>query len=138
MWIKVSCKVRHLDCDCKSCQHKVHVMTRPIQRLVSYVPSRLSSIKVNSFRSIREIHTTPLCPSLVYRQTVPPVLKKQNSRGYAKIVPDPETKGISQTEYDLRRTLLMDSVPDGSVCILVGSSMKYSSDSVLYIKFISS
>jgi hypothetical protein len=132
MWIKVSCKRRHLDCDCKSGQHKFLVMTRPLQRLVSYVPSRLFCTKGFPSRDVRRIHTPAPCPSPVLRRKYLPYAKIQNSRGYAKVVPAPETKGISQTEYDLRRTLLMESVPDGSVCVLVGASMKYSSDSVLY------
>jgi intermediate cleaving peptidase 55 len=54
------------------------------------------------------------------------------TRGYARQVPVPQAKSISQTEYELRRTLLVDKLPEGSVCVLIGAGIKYASDSVLY------
>jgi hypothetical protein len=56
-------------------------------------------------------------------------------REYARQVPVPQTKSISQTEYELRRTLLVDRLPEGSVCVLIGAGIKYASDSVLYASY---
>jgi hypothetical protein len=97
------------------------------RRTPSWIPRRVPGPRL--------VHTTARSlPFLCVRLTAAPraaLFQQFPSRGYAKLVPTPETKGISQTEYDLRRTLLVDSLPDGSVCVLVGASMKYSSDSVL-------
>jgi hypothetical protein len=99
-----------------------------LRRTLSWIPRRVPGPCL--------VHTTARSlPFLCVRPTAArpraALFQQFPSRGYAKLVPTPETKGISQTEYDLRRTLLVDSLPDGSVCVLVGASMKYSSDSVL-------
>ena len=53
-------------------------------------------------------------------------------RGYARHVPVPQTTRIGQGEYDHRRKALVDSLPEGSACLLIGAGLKYASNSVLY------
>jgi len=106
-------------------------MRQPLQRLGAIIPQCIRTAGLRRFpgsqRSlfISRRLTPRSCPT-------PPSFQHQISRGYAKEVPSPNTRGISQTEYQLRRTILSESIPDGSVCVLVGASMKYASDSVLY------
>jgi len=42
------------------------------------------------------------------------------------------TIGIPYSEYEARRSSLMDSLPDGSVVVLAGGRLQYSSQSIFY------
>jgi len=103
-------------------------MRRPLQRLGCCAGNCLRNPRLSS--SIQYPRSWPSLKSSL--DQLPVTRNLQFTRGYAKIVPAPSTRGISQTEYELRRKLLMDSLPEGSVCVVVGASMKFSSDSVLY------
>src|SRR5271167_254405 len=106
-------------------------MKLPFQRLASHLPRCVRNTRHNPPRVVQRPMSSCFRRNLRSQQIYPIFREKQFSRGYARIVPSPETRGISQTEYDLRRTLLAESLPNGSICVLVGASMKYSSDSVL-------
>src|SRR5271155_1872630 len=109
---------------------QVDEMRRPLQRLGTVVPRCIRSAQLHrtciAQRSL-SMGSRPTTRCSRTSHTFP----TQFSRRYAKEVPTPNTKGISQTEYELRRAILSESLPDGAVCVLVGASMKYSSDSVL-------
>ena len=108
-------------------------MTQPLQRLRSIIPVRCLGPRNKCPLLVqRSISTVCGAGSQCRRNVLPLRQGKQFSRGYAREVPSPRTPGISQTEYDLRRTILVNELTEGSVCVLVGASMKYSSDSVLY------
>lgn len=107
-------------------------MRPPLQRLGAIIPQCIRSKSLpQSLIAQRSLSIS--CRPTYQCSRTPPSCQHQFSRGYAKEVPTPNTKGISQTEYELRRAILSESIPDGSVCVLVGASMKYSSDSVLYL-----
>ena len=107
-------------------------MRRRLQRLATLVP-HYTRTQLNHTTIVFRALSTFCRPNLRCHAVQPFSAPMTFSRGYARIVSSPTTKGISQTEYDLRRTLLAQSLPDGSICVLVGASMKYSSDSVLYV-----
>ena len=107
-------------------------MKQPLQRLRSIIPTRCLGPASKCAPLQPRSFSTSCGARRPCRRNILPVKCKLFSRGYAKEVPSPRTPGISQTEYDLRRTVLAASLPESSVCVLVGASMKYSSDSVLY------
>lgn len=107
-------------------------MKQPLRRLRSIIPAQCLRPAPNCTPLQPRWFSTSCGVRRPCRRNAIPVQSKLFSRGYAKEVPSPRTPGISQTEYDLRRTILVSSLPEGSVCVLVGASMKYSSDSVLY------
>ena len=103
------------------------------QQLSSLIPRCTLNTRINNASILSRSLSTCSRRTLRSRAFHPLSGEMSFSRSYAQIVPSPSTKGISQTEYDLRRTLLAESLPDGSVCVIVGASMKYSSDSVLCV-----
>jgi hypothetical protein len=112
-------RFRHTNCDCRTMKRSLASL-RPVIRPCLRTTQAAARSKFLSTWS----------PSI--RSSIPSLRPMRFcSRGFARQVPDPDVKGISQTEYELRRTLLADSLPADSVCILIGASMKYSSDSVL-------
>lgn len=118
----------HLDCDLQLCATS---MSRPLSRLSTALPLR--QCNHHRVRLSKSISTSCLNSGPERRLARPQSRPNWCARGYAKVVPPPTTRGISQTEYELRRTLLINSLPNDSVCVLIGATMKYSSDSVLYI-----
>src|SRR5271170_4306237 len=105
-------------------------MRRRLQRLGAVVPQCIRSAQLHR-TSVGQRSLSMVAQPTTRFSRPSHAVPTQFSRGYAKEVPTPNTKGISQTEYELRRAILSESLPDGSVCVLVGASMKYSSDSVL-------
>lgn len=115
-----------------NCQ-QLSTMTRSVQRLGQPIPRRLCTVRAQYIRILPRSLSAWTSPGARSPRNPLALNVPQISRGYAKVVSSPETKAISQTEYDLRRTRLMDLLPNGSTCVLVGAAMKYSSDSVLYV-----
>jgi hypothetical protein len=109
----------------------VHVMRRACPRLQPFAQGS-QCIRITLRRPAPSPQLWARHFSQIPRQRPPIFACPRFCRAYARQVPVPQAKSISQTEYELRRTLLIDSLPEGSVCVLVGAGIKYASDSVLY------
>lgn len=113
-----------------SSRKSFHVMKRALPRLLpSFERSQCIRVKRLQSTAVASISTRSLSQ---FGGKPQPIAGPSWARGYSRQVPVPQTKSISQTEYELRRTLLVDNLPEGSVCVLIGAGIKYASDSVLY------
>ncbi|KAF8579034.1 peptidase M24 [Ramaria rubella] len=108
-------------------------IARTGQQILKLTPrsarSLLHSAFVNS--AFRRCYATPVSSLEALKK--PPIHGQPLSKTHPHLIaPHELTPGIPKSEYEDRRTELMDSLPEGSLVVLLGGDIKYMSQEIFY------